>query len=270
MIETARSLFASGSTGTVIGLIGIGLAFVFYLRSRRNPRMAYQADHVTLVGATGAAFPEEVQVLFQATPVPRVTASRVVIWNCGNQTIDGREIVHTDPLRFEVEESGTILKHRILRQTRSVNGWKFEWKSHNRLELAFEYLDPGDGINLEITHTEPADGLAFAGTIKGIPSGIRNFGRVLEGARLASTFVEGLHPRVIYSSMFTVGAFFAVTGLLGPAIPEWMPSPFGREFGNRAAVRWVSVVLGGLYVFLAGLLWWQVRRRYPAGLELEE
>lgn len=172
-LDSILNILSKGWIGTIVGLAGIVLAVVFYLRASRKPRLAFQNNHVTLVGGGGAGFPDEVEIRFGGTVVPSVTTSTLVIWNCGDRTISGEDVVTSDPLRVEVSDGGKILKHRVHKQTRSVNGWNVDQPSPNRLDLSFDYLDPSDGICLEITHSQPGSELRLAGTIKGIPAGLR-------------------------------------------------------------------------------------------------
>ena len=150
-MDFVLTLMSQGWVGTVVGIAGIVLAIVFYLRSKRKAKLAYQHDHVMLVGGRGAGIRRGRDSIC-CTVVPRITASKIVIWNCGDRTINGADVVAGDRLRLEVLDSGQILKHTILCQTRSVNGWKIHQPAPNLLNLIF--LDPGDGINIEVVHSQ--------------------------------------------------------------------------------------------------------------------
>ena len=129
-----------------MGFLGLVLAVVFYLRGRRKTALAYQTRHVTLVGGRGQAFPDEVEIRFSGTVVPRVTTTRVVLWNSGNQTVSGQNIAKLDPLRIELSTDSMILKTEILREPKKVNGWKVTKTSQSYLKLEFDFLEPRDGL----------------------------------------------------------------------------------------------------------------------------
>jgi len=264
-MDSILKILSQGWIGTVVGLAGIVLAVVFYLRSRRKTRLAFQHDHVMLLGGRRAAFPDEVEIRFAGTVVPRITASKIVIWNYGDRTISRTDLVEGDPLRVEVPEGGQILKHTIHRQTRSVNAWNIDQPSPNRLDLTFDFVDPGDGISLEVIHSQPGSELDVVGTIRGIPKGLINYDR---------PFWSGIaHPlllRVVFFVGIALGACLGLYGLLPSQLGQWFPAALSRaEPIDPQRIRWVLVMCGFLYAALPGFMLWSSRRRYPASLEPE-
>lgn len=269
-MDFVRTLLSQGWVGTVVGLAGILLAIVFYLRSKRKARLAFQHDHVMLVGGRGAAFPGEVEIRFSGMIVPRITASKFVIWNCGNRTIDGSDVVAGDPLRLELPEASRILKHKILRQTRRVNGWKVDQPAPNRLNLAFDFLDPGDGISVEVIHSEAGNKLDCKGTIKGMPAGMRNYGRALWSfyRRWGLAPFPLNRPRVVLAIAIVLGFAMMVYGLLWPSFGQWFPAAFDSDEPiDSQKFRWAFGIVGILYAALFGFILWMSRRRYPAVLD---
>ena len=58
-MEHILNALAQGWLGTVVGFVGILLAILFYWRSRRQARLGFQRDHVTLVGGgSGSDIPK--------------------------------------------------------------------------------------------------------------------------------------------------------------------------------------------------------------------
>ena len=273
-MDSVLNILTQGWIGTAVGFVGIVLAVVFYFRSRRKARLAFQCDHVTLVGGRGAAFSDEVEISFAGTVVPRITASRIIIWNCGDRTINRRDLVEGDPLRVEVPETGRILKHMVLRQTRSVNAWHFDQPSPNLLNLTFDFLDPGDGVSLEIIHSEPRDELHVVGTIRGIPGGLLSYRPAFWSflyRRRDSLPFPIRSPRIMLSIGIAIGALLMLFGLFRPQLAQWFPSGFGpTEPIDPERTIWAFVFLGFLYAALPAFLLWSRRRRYPTTLEPEQ
>src|SRR5262245_6738960 len=85
--------------GAVIGLVGIfigiiGTVLVGYVFSPRS-RLAARINTLQIVGPN-AALPEELEFVYKGVKVPKVTLSRIAIWNIGNTTLRGDQIVSTD------------------------------------------------------------------------------------------------------------------------------------------------------------------------------
>ena len=258
--------------GSVLGILGLCAAVFFYFRSRKTSRIAYQSDGVTILGSSVAAFPEELEIRFSGVPVPRVTAERLALWNAGNMTIGGEQIVSSDPLRVEVEEGSEILKIDILKTTREVNAFKLSHREESKriVDINFQYLDPGDGLSLNILHSGDRGDLELLETVRGIPSGVSNYGRgpwslAQQFARLPIPFKS---VRTFFVIILVIGLFIMLFGLLAPYLVIWFPKLSGHgSTRDIIGSRWPAVAAGALYVIMATLALWIRRKRYPALLD---
>ncbi|NTW88671.1 MAG: hypothetical protein HGB26_06015, partial [Desulfobulbaceae bacterium] len=164
--------------GSVIGIIGIIAAMFFYRRSIKITQLAFQYDTVTIIGNSNAAFPSEVDILFSGKSVPRVTLERFVIWNSGNTTINSVDISTLQPVCIRLSNKAYFLKSRILRNSRNVNNASICHSSNNQqIDLMFDFFDPTDGITIEVLHSGDSKNIELVGVIKGMPKGIKNFGK---------------------------------------------------------------------------------------------
>jgi hypothetical protein len=67
----------------VIGIIGIILAIIFYLRSRQRALLAFQQIGLKLLGHNSTQLPSEVSVQYRGKMIPRLTKTVLVLWNAG-------------------------------------------------------------------------------------------------------------------------------------------------------------------------------------------
>lgn len=153
--------------GIAIGVIGIIISVVVAFLVKPRPRLATQINTLELVGPN-AVLPDEIQFLFRGDPVPKVTMSRIAIWNVGNRTIQKAQVVEKDPLRITISEGSNILEPKVLKRTRDVNGVDCVVKDKpNEAEFTFDYLDPKDGALVQLIHTGD-DKVSVVGTLRGI------------------------------------------------------------------------------------------------------
>lgn len=261
--------------GSVLGVLGLLAALIFYLRSRRTSRLAFQHDTVTLVGSQQGSFPNEIEIHFSGVKVPRVTLERLVIWNAGNTTISGSQIVQSDPVRLSVPEGESFLKADIMRVSRPVNGCQLHVTDDNRRSISFEFdfLDPGDGVAVEALHTSDQKSLRLCGTIRGIPKGISRFGRArwFTGYRtqhLPFPF-DLLGANSIYYIACCCGLIIISMGVFRPEVfftptPPTSPTP-SKSVSPQS--RWMMITVGFLYAAFPGGVLWIRRRKYPGNLE---
>jgi hypothetical protein len=265
-----RDVIGSGLIGSLISLVGVVVAVIIYKASRVGARPVYQERALRLVGPDARLLHEAVEIRFKGQLVERLTKTHMIFWNSGRVLLRGSDVVHTDPVRCDFADGSCILEVRVLKRTRDAN--KFEVhidpERQHRAILAFDYLDPGDGVVLEMLHTDLKRYPMVNGTIRGVPNGIVGWGRMpMRGRFLPFAF----RRRPIFGVAFTVGVLFMTAGTLLPdgvverLVNDKPPSPL--------LLRAVLVACGALYS--AGPLWllWVARRRFPRNLnspELEE
>lgn len=272
-MKTLIDLISQPWLGSLLGILGLGAAIFFYFRSRKVSRLAFQSDRVTLVGSANSAFPKELEIRFSGTSVPRVTAERIVIWNAGNNTLGGQQIVSSDPLRVEIAEGSEILKIDVLKSTREVTALRLTHREGSKriADICFDYLDPGDGMLFEILHSGGRADLEILGTLRGIPSGLKDYGRVLW------FFNRNFKPYPFNRLRWTMviilllGLGSMIYGLFRPYLLHLFPSLTEQLIKPADTTKplWVAVVLGVLYTATPAWLLWKSRKRYPSSLDID-
>jgi hypothetical protein len=258
--------------GSTLGILGILAAVVFYLRSKRISRLAYQRDEVAIIGGSSAAFPSEVVISFAGSPVARVSATRFVVWNAGNTTLDRSQIVDADHLRLDLHSDGEILKVELLRTTREVNTvWaKSKPSERSRVDFGFDYLDPNDGFLIEVLHSGQRGALQMAGTLRGLPDGLTDYGRspwYFERIFRTLPFPFNRPYKPFLVTTLIIGVLFMLAGILMPIIVRWAPSLAEKKPSDPFEFRWLLLLAGMLYAGFPLCLLWVRRRRYPNSLE---
>jgi hypothetical protein len=273
IMSDALRFLTEGWFGAVVGIIGIALGVIFFVKSQRRAKLAYQYNEVTLIGGTEAAFPAEVEVRFNGVAVPRITASTLFFWNSGQRTIRGEEIVASDPLRVQFAQETLVLKSSILKATREVNGVRAESISSeaHKVQITFDFLDPGDGVALEILHSGGGSQFKVLGTIRGIPKGITNHGgAVWFAARRGRPLPFPLnHPGIVVGLVFVLAIGLMVFGLLRPQIATAFPRLLPLKPDSLTSPDWTLAIITGMYALMTGYIW-SNRRKYPAILELRD
>ena len=159
----------------ILATIGVILAIVFYLRSKREKRPTYRVYNRTLIEGVHTEL-SDLKVLYKNEPQKRVTVTKLAFWNAGRETINRVDIVDTDILRIEVPADARVLDTKLLQQNEPSN--KFYLgpieKSANGLDttkipLSFEYVDYRNAALIRIVHTGNYETkIRVHGKIKGV------------------------------------------------------------------------------------------------------
>ncbi|MBA7677158.1 hypothetical protein ES703_85407 [subsurface metagenome] len=245
---------------TLIGVIvGLVAAFIFYRLLRVGSRLVYQSRAMELIGKVKPALPKEVEILYENKSVPRLMRTHIILWNSGKATLNGEGIAQDDKLRFEFSKDTQVLRVHALKETRKkVNKFKAEVNPDhpNKVIFSFAYLDEGDGVTLEILHTDKEGYPKVKGNIRGLPKGILDWGRFISPrpSRLTKT--------VMWSMVLFVLAFCL-----------WLIVDILRIYTGTGALLYISLIplLGVLAMcgFSVWALWWRIRERFPNSLRIE-
>jgi hypothetical protein len=260
----------------MIGLVGLVIALIIYKATLVGARPVYQRRALRLIGPDAKAIHKAVEIRFKGQPVDRLTKTHIVFWNSGRTLLRGSDVVDTDPIRCDFSDGSRILEVSVVKRTRATN--KFEVNLDpdrpHRAIFTFDYIDPGDGAVVEILHTDSKRYPEVNGTVRGVPNGIVDWGRILPPSTKEMPFPFGRRKslRYLLATVVTLGLLVVAVGVLLPNELMEHLSKFG-EPSSSAAFRTFLVVSGLAYVMLPLLLLWLTRRRFPSNLsspELEE
>lgn len=260
-----------GWVGSIIGISGLLLTIVVYFKTKKCSRLAFQSSEIAIIGGSDATFPHELGISFGGIPVSQVTSSRIIIWNDGDTTITGNQIVSDDKLRFELNNEGKILKVTIQKVTRAVN--KIYIKSNDETcqtaNIEFDFLDPNDGVFVEVLHSGDKEDLKLLGTLRGLPQGITYYGRIIDIGRKKKHKNIIFFPnsiKTVYWMMIVAGILMISGGIICANIP---PHILDKINSTSPKNPWVMFVFPGLlYLILPSFMLWRFRRRYPQILDI--
>lgn len=274
MFDSIFNFFNQGWVGSLIGLLGIvlGIVGIFsYKISKSAAKPAYQKTALRLLGREEDNLPEDVTVTYKGLEVQRLTKTTLVVWNNGTEVLDGDAIVERDPLRLEFEEGTNILSYKILKSNRETNEFtvrKCEDKE-NRLIVNFLYLDPNDGVTIEILHDSKARYPKFKGTIKGHPKCFEDLGGVVLIDEKISKV--GGPIGLIYSNMklfMSVAVFMGIAVVLFGTQPTFLLELLGKNTTDSPQdIRWELVIGGASYIILPIIVLLMTREKYPKSLK---
>lgn len=253
-MDALKQIFGAGWVGSLISFAGLIAALILYRASRIGGRPVYQVRVLRLLSRMQQELPIEIEVFYKGSSVTRLTRVQIAFWNSGNSIIRGADIVADDPLRFVFDADGVALTSVVEKSTRCTNKFQVKISADrpNEVLCAFDYLDPGDGAKIDVLHTGSRGSPECLGTIRGIPAGMRDWGRL-----------GGLSPPLDYMirrmyRFFNI--FMSLMGLFLVTLAYFVEGLPGRA---------LLLIFGSIYL-IGSLLDWRQRRRPPRDLRLDE
>ena len=240
--------------GLVVGVVCLGVAAWVYVHPPRRHILAYQTAVVRYFDEARLSLPNKAAMTFKGDQVVRLARTTVVLWNAGTEALRGEDIVPADPLRISIAE-GQVLHHRVLQTTSDATKIRVEPGTGGDLEVRYCYLNPDDGVAVEVVH----DGLATAvtGTAKGLTGGPESRGTIqLASPPLRTWFRHRLAgPTFLLVAMAVLAAGMVV--VQGSGSQEVVPI-LGLTGGFLGRYIWVEIAAR-----------WRARRRHPLALSRE-
>jgi len=150
----------------LVGIVGIVLAIVFYIRSRRVKQPLYTIRSVNLLRAPKL---EVLDIRYANEPIVSLTATKIAFWNGGRETITRDDIAAADPLEVTMQRGVKALDAQILHCINPANRFETSVRPDaSGALMAFDFLDRGEGAVVQLLHTgSSSDDIKIRGTIKG-------------------------------------------------------------------------------------------------------
>lgn len=214
--------------GTLIGVIGVGAAFLFYLRGRRIKRITFALRRFTIFGENVGTL-QGLSVSYGGKPILKLFDYRVLIWNSGSDIIHPSDFASSRPLTIQLEKQCTsVVGVNVLVISSPSNPVTAVMQTDERIDIGFEYLAPKEGLvlsvlsNSELIPLPRLDGLIKGGTVAHF-SERRRF------------------LRVIFESLIGSLVMALVTVFVGPV---------ARESGPFAGGVLITVIMVGIALFV--------------------
>lgn len=256
--------------GSFIGVAGIILGIYFYLKTKIVSRLVFQYDGIALVGSSHSAFSDNITVSCFGVPVQRVTVERYAIWNAGNSTINGSQIVDIDRLRFAACQNVKILKAMIIKSTRQVNQFTLSSQDDGGdVFVNFDYVEPADGALIEILHSGKPGDVRIFGTVRGVRSGLEDLGQTYFCHEYTRN--QNVAGVPMYMAMFRfdiiLGSLVVLFGVLRPVLYHAFPDFFeGFRRVDYTQVSWFLIAFGGGFTLKAIAHVWKYSQKVPFSL----
>ena len=283
------------SQGWVSTGIGAGLAFYFYIKSRKRKLVRYCFERTWFISSRNFGNGKNILISFYGTAVPRLASNILYFWNAGEVPISGLDILPSRPLRVSLRNdpenlSAQIVGYRLLKKSKEYIECNFCLNEGKReLYITYNHLERGDGFAIELLHTAASNSLFFSGHLSGLD-------RELETSTSKNRFMnmrsfnstDGYRPELIvrvrrYFDIINPGILTIIMGIVMVVYPIFkIIYPFDdRLFYSNTDMKSIDiaiidmssifgVLVGLLYIYIGYVIFLSLRRLYPKSLVVLE
>jgi hypothetical protein len=134
---------------------------------RKKKQPVFLTRSFTVVKKDSISEFPSIKVLFNDSIVSQVTATKVGLFNSGNLAIRRDDIPSKNRFRIELNNC-EVLEYSFLQKSKSLNEMKITDITENgtpTIYFDFDYLDPGDGVIINVLHNGQHDSIQIKGHV---------------------------------------------------------------------------------------------------------
>ena len=154
----------------LLGLCTIGaLLFAIYvwIKGKRKKEISVYRSCYELVNF-GRSNLNAVKLLYKGHEISDLAITKFAIWNSGNEVINWSDVVEKRPLEIKSKEEHTdILDVNIITESEDTNSFEIAAHEMHCMGIKFDYIEPNDGVVVQVLHTGSTDHVNVDGKIKG-------------------------------------------------------------------------------------------------------
>lgn len=247
------------------------VSYIFYKKSLIRSSLSYQTRSLEIIEKSKQILPKEITITFGDKIVQRLTKTEVILWNSGRTTLRGIDIVAEDLLRLEFSKDAQILQTRIIKLNRDTNKFTsiIRINSSNIVDFNFDYLEPGDGVVVELLHTDKELYPKIQGSIRGLRKGAKYCGYIPSYSISRTISKYKLLRRLSNFVYILNGVMFIIIGLY-VLIPTPTKAVKSLLLWPQGSQGWFLIIMGSVLIVFILLDLWFSRRRFPKSLTMRD
>lgn len=253
MLDYLNQSWFSSLLTIITFIIALILAIYFFIKSRNLKKISLYSEYDSILDEKPSVLSDSVDIFFQGKKIERLNKTKIYFWNSGNQTIYKKDIENIDPPKLYANEKVDILQLNIINKTREVINPRLSLDMGSNF-LMFDFLDPKDGLVMEILHTGKQEDIKFEGTIIGVKSKLS----LNKKSSKINNFIKGL---VLSSNNIIFPFFDKIFGLIAVLMGLLvfllgLSVIFGLNVisSNNSVTEGMIISSVGLFYFFIGLL----------------
>lgn len=109
---------------------------------------------------------KRLEMKYDGKVIQDLSSTIFFIWNSGNDVINADDMVGENPIRITCKNE-QLLAVKIIIQSDKSNAFRISKFNSKDIEIAFDYIDSGEGVQFQILHTGSEDNINVEYKIKG-------------------------------------------------------------------------------------------------------
>ena len=166
MLEKLMNSPVAWTILAIIAVVSFIYAIVCQQKNKEKKELSYARNSNSLILKKKSQF-EKLSVSYDGQLIEDLCVSKYVIWNSGNKTLNDSDIVTTKEITIKTINNNTILDSEVVSCSENTNNFVIEHVNNHAIKINFDYVDPKDGVVVQIIHTGTREDIKILCKIKG-------------------------------------------------------------------------------------------------------
>lgn len=201
--------FINNKQSIIFFILGIIVSYIFYRLGIKGSKPIYYSYDSTIIDKQNQLIPNEFRILYGDNELNKLVRTNVYFWNGGTKPIRSGDLTENDKLRIELNKELKIYSYNIAKYTDKSKGVyindPIDKIEDNVINLQLDYLEPKNGIRIEILHDKEISDAKICGKVIGVTGGIRNSSSLVKTK--LNSIMEFIYALLIYFSLFMTSLF---------------------------------------------------------------
>lgn len=150
----------------IIGIVGFVYGFILQRINKEKKELSYVKKSNALIRGKKSKY-EKLSIVYAGQQIESVCVSNIVLWSSGNRTLSSSDLVETKEVTVTAADNNVILDVEIVSTSEETNKFSIIKVDDHCVKVIFDYVDPKDGLAIQIIHTGMEDSISLSCKIKG-------------------------------------------------------------------------------------------------------
>lgn len=155
------------------------VTFIYYKKTMEGGKLAFDSSKSIIIDRETEAISSEFKLEFYDKEIIRLVRTNIYFWNNGNKTIRKEDLVKSNQLRIRFDNEVNIFSYNIVKNTDESNEMSLKKSNDSEIDLCFNYLEPNDGVKIEILHNSINASVKIDGKVIDVRNGVKRFEKLL-------------------------------------------------------------------------------------------
>ena len=166
MLESLMDSPIAWAVLSFVTIASLVYAIICQHRNKERKEFSYCLKSNILIKKKKSKF-EKLYISYADQAIDNLCVSRISIWNSGNKTLTNSDMVESKEITLSMQGENKVLDEELIAVSEETNKFSITKIDDHTVKIIFDYVEPQDGVVMQIIHTGTEQDVLIDCKIKG-------------------------------------------------------------------------------------------------------